>query len=189
MVKPRKQVQNRAAGDPRSGSGARGPREASALRITAMAVGAFLVLLLLVRVQRPPVNAPDGPLGPDSPRDRIIAAARAGRISSQWRGGETAPILDAAQFRGQTFMGLDVEAGYRAAAEIPDVLDELFCYCFCEDPVHSPAHKSLRSCFTDLHASQCVVCQKEVMRARELVRQGVPLPKIERAIDAEFSRA
>lgn len=162
----------------------------SALRITAMAVGALLILALIIRVQRPaPVKVPDGPMGPDSPWEDVLAVSRTGKLSSVWRGGETAPLLDAARFRGQTFMGLDVEAGYRAAAEIPDVLDQLFCYCFCENPHHSPSHKSLRSCFTDLHASQCVVCLKEVLRARELVRQGVPLPQIEQTIDAEFSRA
>ncbi len=155
----------------------------------ALAGAAAALLLVLVAHATQPGRGqpPAGPLGPGSPRAEILPAARSGHLSSSWRGGETRPLLDPALFRGQEFMDLDVEAGYRAASEIPDVLDELFCYCFCEDPAHAPAHRSLRSCFTDTHAAQCTVCLAEALRARELVRQGLPVPEIERLIDAEFS--
>lgn len=167
-----------------------GAKRGSRAKAVAVVAGALVVLALLVRLAAAPGGrVPTGPLGPDAPRAQVLAAARAGRISALWRGGETRPILDPARFRGQRFMGLDVEAGYRAAAEVPDVLDELFCYCFCEDPRHAPMHRSLRSCFTDAHATQCTVCLREALRARELVQEGLPLPEIERRIDAEFSGA
>lgn len=170
--------------------GARKSRRTGTVTMVAAIAGVLVVLGVLARVTQPGGGrVPTGPMGPDSPAEEMMAAARSGRISSFWRGGETLPVLDPARFRGQRFMGVDVEAGYRAAAEIPDVLDELFCYCFCENPRHSPTHKSLRSCFTDTHGTQCTVCLNEAMRARELVKKGLPLPEIERKIDAEFSKA
>ncbi|MDH3672958.1 MAG: PCYCGC domain-containing protein [Gammaproteobacteria bacterium] len=50
---------------------------------------------------------------------------------------------------GQHFAGPAGRA-YRAAAEIPDVLDHLYCYCECEPAI---GHKSLKSCFVDLHGA------------------------------------
>lgn len=161
-----------------------GSRIALLFATSLVALGAATVWTFMIPH---PTDEPRlGSLGPASAREEIVAAARAGHISSHWRGGEARPILDPTRFRGQVFMGLDVEAGYRAASEIPDVLDELFCYCYCEIG-HEPRHKSLRTCFTEMHASQCTVCLGEALRARELVRQGKPLPEIERTIDREFT--
>ena len=41
-------------------------------------------------------------------------------------------------------------AAHRVAREIPDVLDQLYCYCGCDK---HQGHKSLLSCFTDGHAA------------------------------------
>ncbi len=40
---------------------------------------------------------------------------------------------------------------YAAAATHRDVLDRVFCYCYCERPPF--LHKSLLSCFTDRHGA------------------------------------
>ena len=57
---------------------------------------------------------------------------------------ETRPTLDPAQFVGKA------AAAHRVAREIPDVLDQLYCYCGCDK---HEGHKSLLSCYTDGHAA------------------------------------
>ncbi len=57
---------------------------------------------------------------------------------------ETRPTLDPALFVGKA------AASHRVAREIPDVLDQLYCYCRCDKQL---GHKSLLSCYTDGHAA------------------------------------
>lgn len=57
---------------------------------------------------------------------------------------ETRPILSYVQFVGR------VSDTYRIAKEIPEVLDQLYCYCRCAENF---GHKSLLSCYADKHAS------------------------------------
>ena len=57
---------------------------------------------------------------------------------------ETRPTLDPALFVGKA------AAAHRVAREIPDVLDQLYCYCQCDKHF---GHKSLLSCYTDGHAA------------------------------------
>jgi len=52
--------------------------------------------------------------------------------------------LSPARFVGQT------ARAYQIANEIPDILDQLYCYCGCD---RSLGHKSLLSCFTDDHGA------------------------------------
>jgi len=52
--------------------------------------------------------------------------------------------LSPALFVGKT------AATYQMAHEIPDVLDQLYCYCECDRHM---GHRSLLSCFTDSHAA------------------------------------
>lgn len=60
-------------------------------------------------------------------------------------GKETRPVLDPAMFTGQTRMA------YAAAKKYADVLNEVYCYCFCDtDPFN---HVTLLSCFTDKHGA------------------------------------
>jgi len=56
---------------------------------------------------------------------------------------ETRPTLSPARFVGQAARAHEI------AQEIPDVLDQLSCYCQCERHL---GHKSLLSCYTDGHA-------------------------------------
>lgn len=57
---------------------------------------------------------------------------------------ETRPTLSPALFVG------DVAQAYQAAKDIPEVLDQLYCYCRCAENF---GHKSLLSCYVDKHAS------------------------------------
>lgn len=96
------------------------------------------------------------------------------------RGGETRAILDPRFFAGQ------VGRAYRAAREIPEVLDHLYCYCECEVSV---GHKSLKSCFTDLHGANCGICQEQALMAWRLKQRGLSILEIRRQVDERFARS
>ena len=57
---------------------------------------------------------------------------------------ETRPTLDPALFVGKARLA------HQIAREIPDALDQLYCYCECDKHM---GHKSLLSCYTDGHAA------------------------------------
>jgi hypothetical protein len=57
---------------------------------------------------------------------------------------ETRPTLDPALFVGKAALA------HRVAREIPDTLDQLYCYCACDKHM---GHRSLLSCYTDGHAA------------------------------------
>lgn len=57
---------------------------------------------------------------------------------------ETRPTLDPALFVGKARLA------HQVAREIPSVLDQLDCYCGCQE---AGGHKSLLSCYTDGHAA------------------------------------
>ena len=60
-------------------------------------------------------------------------------------GKETRPLLDPAMFTGQ------VRMAYAAAKKYPDLMNEVYCYCYCDQPPFN--HKSLLSCFADRHGA------------------------------------
>jgi hypothetical protein len=60
-------------------------------------------------------------------------------------GGETRPVLAPEQFTGMT------REAYAAAKAIPEILDKVYCYCYCDDPPFN--HKSLLSCFVEFHGA------------------------------------
>ncbi len=92
---------------------------------------------------------------------------------------ETKPTLSPALFVGQT------EKAYQIAQEMPDMIDELYCYCECDK--HS-GHRSLLSCYTDNHAANCDICQDEALEAAKMMKQGVGMAEIRSRIDGKFSR-
>jgi hypothetical protein len=57
---------------------------------------------------------------------------------------EPRPTLDPSRFVGRAAVA------HQVAREIPDVLDQLYCYCGCDKLA---GHKSLLSCYTDGHAA------------------------------------
>ncbi len=61
------------------------------------------------------------------------------------QGGETRPVLDPSLFMGMA------RSAYAAAKKYRDVMDEVYCYCYCDDPPFH--HKSLLSCFVDRHGA------------------------------------
>lgn len=65
-------------------------------------------------------------------------------VSSGYIRVETGTPLSPVLFVGKT------AASYQVAHEIPDVLDQIYCYCQCDRHM---GHKSLLSCFVDSHAA------------------------------------
>jgi len=60
-------------------------------------------------------------------------------------GKEMRPVLDPSMFTGQT------RTAYAVAQKYPEILNEVYCYCFCDAPPSN--HKTLLSCFTDHHGA------------------------------------
>lgn len=82
----------------------------------------------------------------DAPRDverRSSALSSTAAVPAVAR-RETRPTLDPARFVGKAALA------HQIAREIPDTLDQLYCYCECDKHV---GHKSLLSCYTDGHAA------------------------------------
>ncbi|MBI5894340.1 MAG: hypothetical protein HZB79_11995 [Deltaproteobacteria bacterium] len=94
-------------------------------------------------------------------------------------GGEKRQLLSPDLFKGKTAYT------YQIAKEIPDVLDNIYCYCNCQ--MHS-GHKSLLSCYTDKHAAFCDICQNQAIRAYELYKEGKDIMTIKRMEDKEFGK-
>lgn len=95
------------------------------------------------------------------------------------KGGETRPTLSPTLFVGQT------AAAYKIAQEKPELLDAMYCYCYCQE---SLGHKSLLSCYVDQHAANCGICQDQAFYANSLYEQGQSLAKVRQAMDRKFWR-
>ncbi len=72
---------------------------------------------------------------------------------------------------------------YAEVAEIPQIVDGLYCNCRCAE--HS-GHYSLFSCFESDHGARCDVCLGSAHLAYTLAKQGASLDEIRTAIDTQF---
>ena len=75
---------------------------------------------------------------PRSPRQTVQTASARNGLQ------ETRPTLPPSLFSGK------VREAYAIARDIPEVLDQLYCYCRCRENF---GHKNLLSCYVDNHAS------------------------------------
>ena len=76
--------------------------------------------------------------------------------------GATAAIMPADQLPPEFQAPYQVRA-YQLAAKIPDELNQMPCYCYCE----RIGHKSLHTCFESVHGAHCGICMKEVFYTYE----------------------
>jgi Protein of unknown function with PCYCGC motif len=93
--------------------------------------------------------------------------------------GTLSPTLSPEQFIGPT------RDAYKVAQVIPETLAQLPCYCHCD---MSMGHKSLHSCYEDMHASQCAVCVSEALMAYDLQKNGMTPAQIRERIITIYSR-
>lgn len=78
---------------------------------------------------------------------------------------DAAAVLNPARFADSS-----VRHAYWVATQIPEVLNQLYCWCGCEN---RGVHRSNLQCFEDQMAVNCDVCQGTAEIAYGLVQQGI----------------
>ncbi len=79
----------------------------------------------------------------------------------------------------KTFTDPMIRRAYQVAKEIPEILAQQPCYCYCD---RSVGHKGLLDCFRDNHSSHCGTCMKEAMLAAKLHKEKYTAAEIRTAI-------
>lgn len=157
------------------------------------AVGAGLAALaLLVYTQvRPTSDAPQTSVQQESPAEMKTKSTEE---ASNWTVGELRPsglrikpsgrndasaVLDPDQFDRP-----EVQRAYQIATEIPEVLNQLYCWCGCEN---RGVHRSNLACFEDRMSANCDVCRGTAEIAARMSQDGVTDPsEIQAAVDMEW---
>ncbi|MGC2163170.1 MAG: CYCXC family (seleno)protein [Silvibacterium sp.] len=92
------------------------------------------------------------------------------------------PILSGKQLTGEYFRYPWQVKVYKEAAEIPNVLYQLPCYCRCDRAL---GHTSLRSCFEGTHGAICDTCAKEGAYAYRMTKRGWTPKQIRAGIERQ----
>jgi hypothetical protein len=95
-------------------------------------------------------------------------------------GEKLPPILAGKQLTGQFFREKWQVAVYKEAAQIPEVLYQLPCYCRCDKAL---GHTSLHSCFEGTHAAICSTCAMEGAYAYRMTKTGKTPAEIRAGIE------
>jgi Protein of unknown function with PCYCGC motif len=145
------------SGRPAKGSGGRKNR--APIWIMSGSIVAALLVLGIIAQRRNPTVAGHHP----TPRANAsqLAVMPAARYASNARAQQT----------------------YTMAAQIPQMLDGVFCYCMC---AREYGHYSLLDCFREDHASECDVCMNEATIAYQMTQQGASLDQIRQAVDQQY---
>lgn len=121
----------------------------------------------------------------------LVAVVMVG--ASDASGSHPEPRADATTVQAQQVVGPEryathprIAEVYAQAAEIPDVLDGLYCYCDCSQ--HSD-HYSLLDCFKSDHGAGCDVCLTEAALAYRLHKEGKSLQEIRKTVDGLYGGA
>jgi hypothetical protein len=96
------------------------------------------------------------------------------------KGADLPPILSGAQLTGPYFHYPWQVKVYQEAAQIPNVLYQLPCYCRCDRAL---GHTSLHSCFAGTHGAVCSTCAKEGAYAYKMTRLGKTPKEIREGIE------
>jgi hypothetical protein len=76
-------------------------------------------------------------------------------------------------------------AAYQTAKDIPEVLEQLPCFCGC---MMNMGHKNNLFCFMDQHGSVCDICEDIALDARKMHDQGLPIAQIQENIRDKYAR-
>jgi hypothetical protein len=90
------------------------------------------------------------------------------------------PILSGNQLTGAFFREKWQVEVYKEAAQIPEVLYQLPCYCRCDRAL---GHTSLHSCFEGTHGAICATCAAEGAYAFKMTRLGKTPQQIREGIE------
>ena len=88
------------------------------------------------------------------------------------------PILGKDQLWGADARSPYQTHAYDLAAEIPAVLHQQPCYCYCD----RMGHNSLHSCFESTHGARCAACLKEVYYSYQQHKKGRTAAQIRQGI-------
>ena len=94
--------------------------------------------------------------------------------------GKSAEVLSPALFNDER-----TRAAYQTAKDIPEVLEQLPCFCGC---MTSFGHKNNLFCFKDQHGSGCTICQDIALDAHKMHAEGKPIAQIQENIKAKYSK-
>lgn len=98
------------------------------------------------------------------------------RVSGAGR-SDASHVLDPARFANER-----VRQAYAIAHAIPPTLNQLYCWCHCEETL---GMRSLLECYESEHAAGCEICLGEAELAWELTQQGTTdAARIQAAVDA-----
>ncbi len=95
------------------------------------------------------------------------------------KGNERRMTLMPALFTGK------VAWAYQIARQNRDLLDVIYCYCYCAKNI---GHKSLLSCYADRHAANCNICMDEAIYASKFHKKGFDMVQVREAVDKKFWR-
>src|SRR5215469_460583 len=76
-------------------------------------------------------------------------------------------------------------AAYQTAKDIPEVLEQIPCFCGC---LSNFGHKNNLFCFKDQHGAGCNMCQDIALDARKMHDQGMSIAQIQEKIKTKYSR-
>jgi hypothetical protein len=74
---------------------------------------------------------------------------------------------------------------YQAAKEIPEILNQLPCFCGC---MQNFGHKSNLYCFRDNHGVECSMCQDIALDALQMHKSGMTFDRIRQHVQTKFGR-
>ena len=96
------------------------------------------------------------------------------------KGEKLPPIMSGQQLTGQFFQQKWQVEVYKQAAQIPDVLYQIPCYCRCDRAL---GHAGLHSCFEGTHGAICATCAAEEAYAYKMTKQGKTPDQIRAGIE------
>lgn len=162
--------------------------------LTYFAVGAVLAALALfvyTQVRETPQDPRQAQIQQEVPAE---SEGQGTGEASDWTVGDLRPnglrikpsgrsdasaVLDSDQFERP-----EVRRSYQIATEIPGVLNQLYCWCGCEN---RGVHRSNLGCFEDKMAVNCDVCRGTAEIASRMTEDGVTdAGKIQAAVDMEW---
>lgn len=111
----------------------------------------------------------------------VVRESRADRHPAPRPGVTGAHVLHQRQLPSYATSG--AAPAYAVAAQMPQLLDGIHCYCACDASI---GHHSLLSCFEDDHGAACEICQVEAAIAAGVQGRGGNLADARRAVDQRF---
>jgi len=119
------------------------------------------------------------PMAISSPGEEDEARVPAFHTAAPIKGAKLPDILVKEQLWGSNAQYAVQVHAYELAAKIPSVLYQQPCYCYCD---RSMGHKSLHSCFENVHGAQCATCMKELYYTYLMHKKGKTAAEIRRGI-------